>query len=68
MGYGDAQMAELQATINATDCDVVLVATPVDLRRVLEIRKPAVRANYDVEQIAGPPLEAQLAKLGASAS
>ncbi len=46
MGYGDAQVRDLEATINATDCDVVLVATPIDLTRILSIEKPHQRISY----------------------
>ncbi|MEI6257247.1 MAG: FG-GAP-like repeat-containing protein [Planctomycetota bacterium] len=46
MGYGDEQVAELERTIEATPCDVVVVGTPIDLTRVLKIRRPAVRARY----------------------
>ena len=45
MGYGDAQVAELEATIAATPTDVVLIATPIDLRRVLKIGAPALRVD-----------------------
>jgi len=48
MGYSPQQLAELETTIRRTPCDVVVVATPVDLGRVLEIGKPAVRARYEV--------------------
>jgi predicted GTPase len=50
MGYGETQMAELQATIDATPCDVVLVGTPLDLRRSLAVRHPVVRARYEAEE------------------
>ena len=46
MGYGDAQVKDLEATINAVDCDLVLVATPIDLTRILEIDKPFQRIGY----------------------
>ena len=48
MGYGDAQMKDLQETINRTDCDLVLVGTPIDLARVIDIRKPNLRVTYDL--------------------
>jgi predicted GTPase len=48
MGYSRQQLAELEATIRRTPCDLVVVATPVDLSRVMEIGKPAVRVHYDV--------------------
>jgi predicted GTPase len=46
MGYGDAQVADLEATVNAVDCDLVLVATPIDLTRLIDIRKPNMRVGY----------------------
>jgi predicted GTPase len=46
MGYGDAQVRDLEATINAVDCDLVLVATPIDLTRILKIEKPYQRIGY----------------------
>ncbi len=49
MGYGETQMADLEATINACDCDVVVVGTPIDLARVIRIEKPTVRVTYDLE-------------------
>ncbi len=48
MGYGDKQMGDLEDTINATDCDVVVVGTPIDLARVIDIKKPNVRVTYDL--------------------
>jgi predicted GTPase len=56
MGYGAQQMAELEATINAVPCDTVVMGTPVDLRRVLTLRHPAVRVCYDVHEIGYPTL------------
>jgi predicted GTPase len=46
MGYGDAQIADLEATINAVDCDLVLVATPIDLTRLIDIGRPHMRIRY----------------------
>jgi predicted GTPase len=57
MGYSDEQRRELAETINASDADVVLVATPIDLRRVVDIEKPAVRARYELEVVSSPSLE-----------
>ena len=51
MGYGPEQIAELEETIRNTDCDVVVVGTPIDLTRVLKIDKPAVRVRYDLEEM-----------------
>ena len=57
MGYGEAQMKELEETINATDCDLVVIATPIDLGRLLKLEKPSVRVTYDLEEIGEPQLE-----------
>ena len=50
MGYGETQIAELAETIRRTPCDVVVVGTPIDLRRVLRIDKPAVRVRYELRE------------------
>jgi len=57
LGYGKEQIRELEQTINKTPCDVVLIGTPIDLRRVLKINKPAVRAKYELQEIGTPTLE-----------
>jgi predicted GTPase len=58
MGYGDQQVKDLEATINATPCDVVIAATPIDLRRVLkEIKAPMQRVRYELQEIGRPTLE-----------
>jgi predicted GTPase len=54
-GYSPKQLAELEETIDATPCDAVIVATPIDLRHLIRIRKPAVRATYELEEVGGPP-------------
>jgi predicted GTPase len=51
MGYSDKQMKELEETINNTDCDVVLIGTPVDLGRFINIKKPSDRVRYEIEEI-----------------
>ncbi len=51
MGYSKDQVRELEATINATPCDCVLVATPVDLRKIIEIKRPAFRVRYEIEDM-----------------
>jgi predicted GTPase len=56
MGYGRRQMADLQATINRTECDLVLLATPVDLTRLIEIDKPSVRIRYGYKDNSVPTL------------
>jgi predicted GTPase len=56
MGYSDAQLEDLAATIEATSCDTVIVATPVDLARLIPLRKPFCRVRYDLEEIGHPDL------------
>jgi len=63
MGYGDHQMRDLEATINATDCDLVVVATPIDLGRIIRINKPSVRVQYELQEIGQPTLELPLKKV-----
>jgi len=48
MGYGDEQIRDLEATVNAVDCDLVLVATPIDLTRLIDIEKPSMRIGYSL--------------------
>ena len=62
MGYGDAQIAELEVTIRRTPCDVVVIGTPIDLTRVLKIDKPAVRVRYELKEQVPGTLEAEIAK------
>lgn len=50
MGYSEAQLGDLEATVQASDADLVLVATPVDLSRLLDLGKPTLRANYHIEE------------------
>ncbi len=58
MGYGEHQIKDLQATINAAKCDVVVSGTPIDLNRVLKANKPIIRVRYDLEVLKGEiPLE-----------
>ncbi|HEY3249287.1 MAG TPA: cyclic 2,3-diphosphoglycerate synthase [bacterium] len=57
MGYSPAQIHELEETINAADCDLVVIGTPVDLRRIMSIRRPAVRVQYDLEERTTPNLD-----------
>ena len=60
MGYGHEQMSELEETIHRVECDLVLIATPVDLRRVIKIRQPACRVTYEFEEIGHPTLQEAL--------
>jgi predicted GTPase len=57
MGYSDQQVADLQETINRTPADVVLIATPIDLRRLVKIEKPALRVRYELQEIGEPTLK-----------
>ncbi len=56
MGYGDQQIKDLEATINNTDCDSVIIGTPIDLSRIININKPNTRVNYDLQEIGFPDL------------
>jgi predicted GTPase len=62
MGYGEKQIRELEKTINAIDCDLVIAATPIDLTRILKIKRPAVRVGYELQEIGSPTLDDVLAK------
>ncbi|WP_087035312.1 cyclic 2,3-diphosphoglycerate synthase [Thermococcus litoralis] len=57
MGYGKKQIKELEETINRADADVVIMGTPVDLRRFMNLNKPAVRVKYELEEIGYPKLK-----------
>ena len=56
MGYGEQQIADLEKTINNTDCDTVVIATPIDLQRIVKINKPSTKVDYDLEEIGRPKL------------
>jgi len=62
MGYGEAQMKDLEATIKKSDVDMVLIGTPIDLRRVIKIDKPHQRVRYELQEIGQPTLEDILKK------
>jgi len=64
MGYGRAQMDELRETIARSDAEAVLIGTPIDLRRLIEIDKPAYRVTYSLEQVGGESLADLLAEFG----
>jgi predicted GTPase len=64
MGYGRAQMDDLRETISRSDADLVLIGTPIDLRRVIELDKPALRVTYRLEELDGRPLADLLAARG----
>ncbi len=57
MGYGEAQMRDLEATIEKADVDMVIVGTPIDLTRVIKINKPHQRVRYELQEIGQPTLE-----------
>jgi predicted GTPase len=57
MGYGDAQVHDLEETIDRADVDMVIIATPIDLTRVLKIKKPSQRVRYELQEIGRPTLE-----------
>jgi predicted GTPase len=61
MGYGGQQMRDLAATIDKTDCDCVLIATPIDLKRVVDIKKPCTKVEYSLQEIGIPDMEGVLA-------
>ena len=60
MGYGEQQLKDLEETINNTDCDAVIIGTPMDLTRIININKPATRVHYDLAEVGSPDLESVL--------
>jgi predicted GTPase len=62
MGYGAKQMKDLEATINKVDCDLIVIATPIDLGRIAKFRKPTVRVGHEPQEIGTPNLEEILKK------
>ncbi len=62
MGYGAKQIKDLEATINKVDCDLIIIATPIDLGRIVKFKKPTVRVGYDLQEIGRPNLEEILQK------
>jgi predicted GTPase len=57
MGYGDKQIRDLETTINRVPCDAVIIGTPIDLRRLVKIKKPSVRVSYNLNEIGRPNLD-----------
>ncbi|MBN1133089.1 MAG: hypothetical protein JXR52_12265 [Bacteroidales bacterium] len=57
MGYGEEQLKDLETTINNTDCDAVVIGTPIDLNRLIKINKPTTRVYYDLQEIGSPDLK-----------
>jgi predicted GTPase len=64
MGYGRRQIEELRETIARSDADLVLIGTPVDLRRMIELDKPALRVSYKLQEIGEPTLADILSQHG----
>ena len=62
MGYGAVQLKDLEATINRTECDAVVIGTPIDLKRIITIRKPSTRVYYNLQEIGKPDLDDVLAE------
>ena len=56
MGYGEQQLKDLEETINNTDCDAVIIGTPMDLTRVISINKPTTRVHYELDEVGTPNL------------
>ena len=63
-GYGEQQLKDLETTINKTDCDSVVVATPINLSRIINIQKPSTRVYYDLQEIGEPDLVSILTDFG----
>ena len=63
-GYGEVMLKDLEATINNTECDAVVIGTPIDLSRIIDIKKSNTRVYYDLQEIGSPNLEEILADFG----
>ena len=57
MGYGEEQLKDLETTINNTECESVVIGTPIDLNRIVKINKPNTRVYYDLQEIGFPNFE-----------
>ena len=57
MGYGEKQIRELEKTIDAVKCDSVVLGTPINLRRIMNISKPTVRVRYEIHETTKPTLD-----------
>jgi predicted GTPase len=62
MGYGEAQRKDLEETINNSDVDMVIIGTPIDLKRIINIKKPNQRVRYELQEIGVPTLRDLLVK------
>jgi predicted GTPase len=63
MGYSQLQMMELKETIEETPCDLVVIGTPIDLRKMIDLKRPSVRVKYDLQEIGRPNIEDCLQKI-----
>ena len=66
MGYSDKQVKDLEETINKVPCDTVIIGTPINLKRIVKMNKPAVRVSYELEEIGSPDLKAILSGFASS--
>ena len=62
MGYGDDQVRDLEETINSADCDAVIIGTPIDLRRIINIKHPSTRVTYELDEVGDNTLDNILRK------
>jgi predicted GTPase len=62
IGYSTRQLQHLETTINKVDCDTVLVATPINLSRIIDIKKPHTRVSYELQELGTPNLEEVLSE------
>jgi predicted GTPase len=62
MGYGEKQIKDLETTVNRVPCDSVIIATPIDLRRLIKINKPTARVTYELQEIGHPNLSELIKK------
>lgn len=62
MGYGEQQLKDLEETINKTDCDSVIIGTPIDLTRIIKINKPYTRVHYELDEVSSPNLNEVIEK------
>ena len=64
MGYSEQQLKDLETTINASGADLVVIGTPMDLRRIIDVKLPAVQVKYDLQEIGSPTLADVLSERG----
>ncbi|HSG27059.1 MAG TPA: hypothetical protein VLA34_01170, partial [Candidatus Krumholzibacterium sp.] len=62
MGYGEEQIRDLETTLNKVECDAVIIGTPMDLSRIIDIKHPMARVGYELDEIGHPDLKDVLAK------